>query len=471
MPCQFVETLPVLFHNILDPSSLQQLLCALAPVCTTWQAAVEDLYKHCPQCLDVSLEADEHAPAVWSGTIRSFSMWLLHHAGLVRSISISKGTCGDADEICRDMSAQQTLAAAMSASSSTTTTSAGAGQHLQLQAYSSDCMGSACILQALPATHITSLQLLLPQHSRTDPTLPSCSQLASAFERLGHLQCLTLSFRVQQSVSDSLFEGLVRLTSLADLTLGLLLGSGTVVMLQGVLAQLPLLCLQLRCTYVSDSGLILQHLTQLTDLELRLSEASWLTAGHVTLPTQLKALNIKAHVFDPFTTRPVFGIRRHPESPLRFETGTFPPLLGNLTDLRQLQVFKSSTLHQLPHALIQHMAQLSSLQEVSLSYDSLQAAAGNHSDWVQLRHLRRLGVSWADSETYPEPIFSRATLSDVLRSVGAVKTLTSLRVSSVAGGLRQYMCLRAHSAWLGVLLHSAHAGLPVVLLRTAYTPC
>jgi hypothetical protein len=325
------------------------------------------------------------------------------------------------------VSAQQTLAAAMTAASSTTSTDEAVGQHLQLQAYSSDCMGSACILQALPATHLTSLQLSLPQHSRTDPTLPSCSQLASAFERLGRLQCLTLFFRVQQSVSGSLFEGLARLTSLTDLTLGALLDSGAVMALQDGLRQLPLLRLQLRCSYLPGTvGLNLQHLRQLSDLELRLSQGCWLESWRSILPTQLKAFNVKAHRLDPFITR--FAMRRDHDGHVS-ETVTFPPLLENLTDLQQLQVFKSSTLYQLPHELMQHLVQLSSLQEVSLSYDSVQAAAGNHADWAKLLQLRRLGVSWASSEAYPAFGCSRSVLHNVLRSMGAATTLTSLRVS------------------------------------------
>jgi len=171
------DILPVLIPR-LDDNPKVQLLSSVAPVCQEWWTAVEDLYSSWPACsLDVEITADV-APATWQAIVSSFVLWLPRHAGVVRSICIwqgeDKGSTGCLMQYtCPQL--QLAVGGGLQAASSAHDLNAAAGHHrlLQLQEYRSNCMGSSCILHALPAAHLTALQLALPQHSRTDPAMPS----------------------------------------------------------------------------------------------------------------------------------------------------------------------------------------------------------------------------------------------------------------------------------------------------------
>lgn len=176
------DILPILVQN-LPADQLPRLLCSITPVCQPWSAAVTDLADlQQLRCVDATVTA-------WPGALASFSAWLQHHAGLVRSINISRA-CDEGASTAVSLQLQDTVARALTAA-----------PVLQLQAYSSDCAGARCILQALTAAHITSLQLYLPEHSHTDPCLPSSKNLASTFERLTSLQSLGVCFKTRQYVS------------------------------------------------------------------------------------------------------------------------------------------------------------------------------------------------------------------------------------------------------------------------------
>jgi hypothetical protein len=200
--------------------------------------------------------------------------------------------------------------------------------------------------------------------------------------------------------------------------------------LQDALQQMPLQRLQLRCYFMRWEGLDFRQLTRLTELQLRVPFID--VSGDycdIELPSQLRILHVKGHGINvPGATAPEwkYALRRSP----------FVPVFANLTSLQQLQAFSSSTSLQLPQPLLQHLSQLASLQDVSLAYASVQAAACNGQDWVKLKQLQRLSIMWADSFTAnrARPV-DRAVLTGVLQSVGAVTTLTSLRVSFVVGGL------------------------------------
>lgn len=190
-------------HHV-DATELQSLLCSASPVCQDWHAAVISLGTRCAQCLDVTIELEDYNHAAFLGNISSFISWLQHHAGLVHSINIFQRQDYADNYIAQTRPAQEFLAAALTAASNIGISTSASAQPLQLQAYSSDCMGGRSLLQALVSAHLTSLDLSLPQHSRTDATLPSCQDLAAAFERLSSLQSLSLCFKLKQSVSDGL---------------------------------------------------------------------------------------------------------------------------------------------------------------------------------------------------------------------------------------------------------------------------
>lgn len=181
---RIADILPILVQN-LPADQLPRLLCSITPVCQPWSAAVTDLADSQKlRCVDATVTA-------WPGVLASFSAWLQHHAGLVRSIAISRA-CDEGASTTVSLQLQDTLARALSSA-------AQAG--MQLQAFTSDCAGARCILQALTAAHITSLQLYLAEHSHTDPCLPSSKDLAFTFEHLASLQSLGVCFRTRQCVS------------------------------------------------------------------------------------------------------------------------------------------------------------------------------------------------------------------------------------------------------------------------------
>lgn len=219
-------------------------------------------------------------------------------------------------------------------------------------------------------------------------------------------------------------RALTALTSLTDLTLGVGLESTAVGAVQDALQRLPLQRLQLHCTYVAWRGLDLQQLTQLTELQLKVPNIQ-VTQGScgIHLPCQLSVLHVRVHGIDvPGATAPEW------RQALRWPP--FVPVFANLTELQQLQAFSSATSLQLPEPLVQHLSKLTTLQDVSIAYNSVQAAACNRRDWAKLKHLQRLSILWADHDScfFNRPI-DRATLAGVLQSVGAVTTLTSLKVS------------------------------------------
>lgn len=292
---------------------------------------------------------------------------------------------------------------------------------LQLQAYSSDCMGSKCILEALPAAHLTSLQLSLPEHSRTNPALPGCNHLASAFKRLTGLRSLSLAFEARQTLAVKTCDAISHLTNLTHLSLAVGLTDGTMTdnRLAAAMAALPQLqLLQLRC--ISEDSLErwrLGHLKQLTELQFVLQDP----ACHLVqlqLPTQLKVLNVHA----PHTNV--------------FERSGYIAAPCNLMALQSLQAFSAVVGAPLPDPVVQHLAQLTSLQDVSMGYASMRAAAGNMQDWSKLRHLQRLCIRAAASEG-EEGMSScnsidRRELLSLMGWVGAVTSLTSLKVRKVS---------------------------------------
>lgn len=220
-------------------------------------------------------------------------------------------------------------------------------------------------------------------------------------------------------------RALTALTSLTDLTLGVGLESTAVGAVQDALQQLPLQRLQLHCAYVAWRGLDLQQLTQLTELQLKVPNIQGVSQGscNIHLPCQLSVLHVRVHGIDvPGATAP--------EWRQALQWRPFVPVFANLTELQQLQAFSSATSLQLPQPLVQHLSKLTTLQDVSLAYNSVHAAACNRQDWAKLKHLQRLSILWDDHEScvFNRPI-DRAALAGVLQSVGAVTTLKSLRVS------------------------------------------
>jgi hypothetical protein len=399
------------------------------------------MYRQWRGLLDVMLEASEHPrPEAWEDTIRSFRTWLGKHADLVRSITVSKGTGEDAETVSRSLPAQQTLAAALlefqgnstaSGTAGTGSTAASDGQ-LQLQVYSSDCMGSSFILESLGSSHITALSLSLPQHSRADPSLPSSQHLMSAFKRLDKLQSLSLSFKVHQPMSEACCKAMARLSNLTALDLGVGLNTGTMRALQlpEVLPALPLQRLRLCCSYESTNPVWdLSSFTQLTDLEFPFpTSCSDFNdpPPSLKLPAQVQVLNILCGGSDAFDEQ-----RNGSDDDDFFEPQlTSPPavLVDHLTALLQLQAFSTTTAHALPDYVIQHLAGLSTLQDISISYECADAARGNQQDWVHMQHLKQFSIDLYSHFSDYRPV-SHGELHELLSTVGCLTTLTSLKVS------------------------------------------
>lgn len=423
------DILPVLIPRLDDTAKIQ-LLCSIAPVCQEWWTAVEDLYSSWPACsIDIEVKADNVAPATWQAIVSSFVHWLPRHAGVVRSICISKGEQNGSTECLMQYTYPQLQLAVgralQAASSAQGGLSAAAGHHrlLQLQEYSSNCMGNSCILQALPAAHLTALQLALPQHSRTDPAMPSNQDLKAAIRRLTNLQSLSLTFKLQQTLSTACCEAFAALSQLTSLELGVCLSAnGTSLLLQSLQAA-PLQKLQLRCSYESWHGLDLVPLTHLIELQLLLVQPE--VDAAVLLPLQLKVLAVKALMFDQYTGPCSFDIN----------TGEYqygPPVLRNFTDLQHLQAFSSTTCNYLPSSLFDHLAQLPSLQDLSLAYKDIWSAGLNHWEWSRMSQLHRLRIGCAFRESEPPWRVScceaMGELEHVLCSITDVTSLTCLQV-------------------------------------------
>lgn len=221
-------------------------------------------------------------------------------------------------------------------------------------------------------------------------------------------------------------RALTALTSLTDLTLGVGLEPTALGAVLDALQQLPLQRLQLHCAYVAWRGLDLQQLTQLTELQLKvpnIPERMNQGSCHIHLPCQLSVLHVRVYAIDV----PAATALEWRQALSRFP---YVPVFANLTELQQLQAFSSETSLQLPEPLVQHLAKLTTLQDVSLAYNSVQAAACNRQDWVKLKHLQRLSILWADRDScINSRPFDRAALAGVLQCVGAVTTLMSLKVS------------------------------------------
>jgi hypothetical protein len=275
-------------------------------------------HRECRGRLDVLLDASKHPSfEAWEDAMRSFEIWLGKHADLVRSITVTKGTMDDADAVkSRSLAAQKILAAALvkflgnstasgaastsnagAAGSSNAGTSAARADKLQLQAYSSDCMASSFILDSLWSSHITSLSLSLPQHSRTDRALPSCQHLLSALKRLPKLQSLSLNFQMHHPISETCCKALARLTSLTalDLGVGLNVWDMNTLQLPDVLPWLPLQRLRLHCNYEhSNPRWDLSRFKQLTDLDFKfkMPRDPLNPPATLKLPAQVRVLNI-----------------------------------------------------------------------------------------------------------------------------------------------------------------------------------
>lgn len=205
------------------------------------------------------------------------------------------------------------------------------------------------------------------------------------------------------------------------------LNAKTVAAVQDALPQLPLQCLHLNCAYESWTGWDLRQLTQLTELHLQLPRFTFMQNHHVQLPQQLLIFGIKAHGrLDPFVVTPI-GTELEDG---QMSNSVLPPLVQNLTDLQQLQAFSSSTYNSLNESVIQFLLQLTSLQDISLGYDSILAAAGNSKDWVKLKQLQRLSILWC---WHDDLYFGRHELEDVMEDLGAVTSLTSVWVSLILG--------------------------------------
>jgi hypothetical protein len=105
-----------------------------------------------------------------------------------------------------------------------------------------------------------------------------------------------------------------------------------------------------------------------------------------------------------------------------------PPILVNhLTALQQLQAFSTTTAFALPDYVLRHLAELPTLQDISISYECADAARLNQQDWVHLQHLKHLSINLYSKHIMYRPV-SRAELHDLLGAVGSVTTLTSLQV-------------------------------------------
>jgi hypothetical protein len=381
-----------------------KVLCTAACACKAWRKAVQQ----CSACnTEVLMDLSRSLLQ-----LRSFSSWLRNHAGLVKSISISRsyqlyGSIHGlpAEEHCS--TAFQLLQQAMQMAAPTATQRAAclpdtfAGLQLQQQqqqqrqglrmtSYRSGCLsrpGAVGVLSALPAHSLTQLDLSLFQ--RAPGSTLDASAVSAAVAQLSSLQQLRLSTSNKSSSTGNCLASVPQLSRLTSLALhGNWWGSDE--MLQQLLSQpLPLQQLFIiRYPYDAPQELAvldLVRMTQFTDLK----SYGWGFAEGSVLPAQLQ----------------------------RFEADAPQPhLLSALLPLKQLQWLRLYVGFPDQQPLLR-LAQLPALQHISLQYTAASAAAGATATWPQLPQLRELDISGYDIDA-PEPSETAAILDAVARCSG-----------------------------------------------------
>jgi hypothetical protein len=134
-----------------------------------------------------------------------------------------------------------------------------------------------------------------------------------------------------------------------------------------------------------------------------------------------------------------------------------PPVIDHLTRLQQLQAFSTTTAHALPEYVLRHLAEVSTLRDVSISYERADAASRNQYDWVLMQHLKQLSIDLKPTETRHTTgtLMSLPQLHQLLGSISYASTLTRLQVRSSTAS--QPVC--TPSLWLsyGVHIQRMHA--------------
>jgi hypothetical protein len=405
-----------------------KVLCAAAQACKAWQEAVRD----CRACNSVVVLG----PGAPVHQLRSFASWFVDHMQLVRSLTSTarhstlpdhrtpEGMSELIDSVMHEVTATRLLQSALQLSlvpAAYSTTCAAAAepsaephaddaagtrqqqqqmQHLlRLSSFSSDHLNSAAALSALPAQHLTKLELHVPAETSSPGSLPDL------LARLSNLQELHLVSKSEQ-VPSSCLAGIAQLRQLTQLLLSGEYWAWEDMQqgLQQLFAQpLPLQRLQLNRLWeepysnVDKTGLDLSGLTQLVELVTDKLSKVWV------LPTQLTNLHVES--VD--------------------EASTLQPLRGH----QQLQhlafgVFFGDPGMNSMQALVQTVASMPALQHLDLRYQYAGDAAESALSWKQLP-LRDLRIDVDDS--FPP---TETEMASILQGLAAAASLTKLELEA-----------------------------------------
>jgi hypothetical protein len=259
-------------------------------------------------------------------------------------------------------------------------------QQLHLASFHSDFLGTPGVLAALPAKHLTSLNV----HYSAD-TVAAAHAMTAALAQLTSLQqlCLTTG-NFNLGMPDSCLSGVAQLPRLTKLTLA---GDWPDMALQEVVtAALPLQHLDLgeiQSGVFQDSRepvLEMRGLSQLREL------TAWEVPGECLLPAQLRRLTLIS-----------------------------VPHAGSLSAIMALHQLQQLSLGLDPckdAAALLRLGQLPALTHLALAYLEADTAAATATAWPQLSQLRELRVEYMDEADSEE---QAAILAAVSKCTGLTK--------------------------------------------------
>jgi hypothetical protein len=343
--------------------------------------------------------------------LASFADWLPEHAGLIRSLSITTSRSPSDTTAVEGLQAevhyraahkllqqamQLATAAPVAAVVPNDQTPSQHQQGLQLVSFSSTCLaqpGALGVLAALPAHSITQLSLDVCGKAVDAAAFSAALTRLHALQQLHLVRQMTFTVSTLPTIGNCL-GGISQLTQLTSLWLeGDWAGSDQD--LQQLLSTpLPLRRLHLK-PHRSLPVLELSNLQQLERLDLMCTRCR---VGSV-LPLQLKQLYLEA--------------RNSAE------------VLAAVLPLQQLQRLSLDVGFPEHQPLLQ-LAQMPSLQHISLEYCLVEEAVGGSAAW---RHL----PSQELSVTYDDFVPSCDQLAAILCAVAECTQLTKLKIEACAG--------------------------------------
>jgi hypothetical protein len=397
--------LPIALHHTALNTDYT-VLCRAAQVCKCWRAAVQ-------QCAARDLKVELNTSAS-PAHLRGFPDWLSKHACFVSSITAAVPDwkaeyAGNIQPVDAErwqghfldvevLLLQALLLAAAPADTAVLNPAAAAAaaavlpeqQGLQLSSFATGLPGAA-LLAALPAHSLTKLELAYADNTAVDGPA-----LSAALARLSNLRQLSIISDMHDNLPGSCLEGVMQLSCLTSLKLA---GdwSDLDVYLQPVLHTLKLRQLQqldlIGLKVAVDGGLVLSHLTQLTELSIEDLDPYHDGEFPVKLPSQLQRLQLGAC-----------------EGPVSF---------AYIMQLKQLKHL-SLVVEGADNDQLLQLGQLPGLEHLALLYHEPDVAAATAPVWQRLKQLQELQLDLDDEGS------SSQELGVVLAGVAACRGITKL---------------------------------------------